>query len=205
MIVNFLRNIRLPSSTTVKNVAPVAVKAAGGLTTAMALAYALLIQPWEQTRYVPYLDSGGVPTACTGATGPIITEAWQVKRVFTEEECRLIDERNLMEHAAEVYNAITYRPLPDLTGAAFISFHYNVGPTAFRSSTLLKMANRGDLLGACNQLSRWTKVKGVTLRGLENRRFLGDAERVSERTVCLIGLDPSYRTPLFDKLIMKVK
>lgn len=189
---------KLPSPATV-------TKTVGGIGAATAIAYGLLIAPWEGYSRKPYLDSGGVPTACHGATGPEITFAYKTGYVYTDEECEAIDMRNLAVHSTGVYAHVTYRPLPDLTAAAFISFHYNVGGTQFRSSTLLKKANAGDLRGACEQLPRWTKVKGVTLRGLENRRFLGDAERVSERTVCLIGLDPKYRTPLFDKLIMKVK
>ena len=43
-------------------------------------------------------------------------------------------------------------------------------------------------------------VKGAVLAGLENRRWKGDAQRISERALCLIGLDPSYTTPLAERL-----
>lgn len=186
-----------------------AAKGVTGLVGVAALASALLIGPWENGAgnkpiLIPYLDGGGVATACTGATGPDITAAYYSRRIFTESECKKIDTANLMTHTIETYSRITFRPIPDLTGAAFVSFHYNVGDMRFASSTLLKKANAGDLRGACAELSRWTRIGGIVSRGLEKRRTLGDAQRLSERTVCMIGLDPSYKTPLFDKLIMKV-
>lgn len=192
--------LRPPSTTTT----------AKGVGAASIIAALLLIGPWENGAggnpiLKPYLDSGKVATACTGATGPEITRAYKLGIVFTEDQCRKIDIENLKIHAESVYNLVTYRPISDLTAAAFISFHYNVGQGAFSRSTLLKKANSGDMKGACEQLSRWTRVKGSVLLGLERRRFLGDHQRLSERTVCMIGLDPSYRTPLFDKLFMEIK
>lgn len=171
---------------------------------ALTLAVVLLIQPWEGNERVPYLDVGGVPTACGGITGPDITKAYHAGYVFTDAECRALNEDHVALHAESAQRLITFRPVPDLTMAAFISFHYNVGPGAFASSTLRKKANAGDLRGACEQLSRWVKVGNVVVRGLEKRRVLGDANRLSERTVCLIGIDPSYRTPLFERLYSKV-
>lgn len=175
--------------------------AAGSTVTALGIALALLIQPWESRRYVPYYDSGNVLTVCDGITGKDVIK----NKVYTDAECDALGAKHAKAHADSVKRLVTYKPLPIYVEAAFISFHYNVGEGNFRKSTLLKLANKGDLMGACNQLSKWVFVNGVKIRGLENRRFLGDAERVSERTVCMIGLDDKYRTPLFEKLIMKVK
>lgn len=178
-----------------------AAATAAAVPSALTLAVVLLIQPWEGNRLVPYQDVGGIWTVCAGVTGPDVVPG----RIYTEAECRTLNEKHARIHAESAQRLVTFRPVPDLTMAAFISFHYNVGPAAFSRSTLLKKANAGDLLGACEQLSRWVKVGTVTVRGLENRRVHGDATRLSERTVCLIGLDPSYRTPLFERLILQVK
>ena len=75
-------------------------KPAGGIAVATIIAAGLLIEPWEngvnsKPHLVPYLDSGSVPTACTGATGPEITAAFRSGKVFTENECKKIDARNL--------------------------------------------------------------------------------------------------------------
>lgn len=53
---------------------------------------------------------------------------------------------------------------------ALASFIYNVGASAFRKSTLLKLLNAGDYEGAAEQFPRWNKQKGKVLRGLTARR-----------------------------------
>jgi len=62
--------------------------------------------------------------------------------------------------------------------AAFVSFAYNVGAGAFCGSTLVKLANSGDMAAACAQLSRWTFAGGKQLKGLVNRR--ADERRICE-------------------------
>lgn len=186
-----------------------AVAVGGGSTlTAAAVAVALLIGPWEGYHRKPYLDGANIPTACHGVTGPEITKAYQIGYVFTDEECRVLDEIALSKHEAGLRAVISDNIEPKIhiyTMAALISWVYNVGNGAAAKSTLIRMVNSGDLIGACNQLSRWTRVDGKVSRGLENRRYRGDADRISERTLCLIGIDPSYKTPLFERLILKVQ
>lgn len=57
---------------------------------------------------------------------------------------------------------------------ALVSFVYNVGVGAFKSSTLLKKINEFDYLGAKAEFTRWNKatIKGkkVELAGLTKRR-----------------------------------
>ena len=61
-------------------------------------------------------------------------------------------------------------PLHQSEYDALASFTYNVGGRAFCSSTLVKKINAGDYDGACEELKRWVYVKGVKVKGLENRR-----------------------------------
>ena len=61
-------------------------------------------------------------------------------------------------------------PLHQSEYDALISFTYNIGGRAFCSSTLVKKINAGDYDGACEELKRWVYVKGVKVKGLENRR-----------------------------------
>lgn len=174
-----------------------------GLSAAGTIALNMLIVPWEQTRLKPYLDVGNVPTACSGITGPDITAAYLEGRVFTDVECRHMDAVAVAKHEKALRNSIDDRVesiIPDFTMAAFISWTYNVGPTAAQKSTLVRLVNAGRFREACEQLPRWVRVKGVILAGLENRRWRGDAQRISERTMCLIGIDPAHKTPLFERL-----
>lgn len=53
---------------------------------------------------------------------------------------------------------------------AYLSLAYNIGPSAFCSSKLVKLLNQEDYLGGCTQILRWDKFKGATLRGLTERR-----------------------------------
>ena len=61
---------------------------------------------------------------------------------------------------------------------AALSLAYNIGPTAFCKSTVVKRLNTGDYAGACEAFLMWDKVKGVPIRGLQVRRQ-------EERATCL--------------------
>jgi len=57
---------------------------------------------------------------------------------------------------------------------ALVSFSFNVGLGNLRHSTLLRMVNAGDFVGAADQFLRWNKAGGKVLAGLTRRR---EAER----------------------------
>lgn len=53
---------------------------------------------------------------------------------------------------------------------AYTSLAYNIGPSAFCGSTLVKKLNAQDYTGACAEILRWDKYQGKPLAGLTNRR-----------------------------------
>ena len=53
---------------------------------------------------------------------------------------------------------------------ALVSFTFNVGCAAFEHSTLLRLLNGRDTMGAANQFLLWVHIKGVFSPGLLNRR-----------------------------------
>lgn len=55
---------------------------------------------------------------------------------------------------------------------ALVSFAYNLGADALRSSTLLQKLNAGDIAGAANEFGRWVYVQGHVSDGLVTRRAL---------------------------------
>lgn len=61
-------------------------------------------------------------------------------------------------------------PLSQNMFNALVSFCYNVGIGAFKSSTLLRVLNDGDYIEASNQLERWNKASGQIHSGLVKRR-----------------------------------
>ena len=53
---------------------------------------------------------------------------------------------------------------------ALVSFAFNLGLGNLRHSTLLRLVNKGDFVGAADQFGRWNKANGVVLTGLVRRR-----------------------------------
>jgi lysozyme len=61
-------------------------------------------------------------------------------------------------------------PLTGNQFSALVSFAYNVGISALRGSTLLRLLNAGDYASAANQFLRWNRAAGRVLTGLTVRR-----------------------------------
>ncbi len=127
-----------------------------------------LIKSFEGLRLKAYQDAVGVWTIGYGTTrgvkpGQEISEA--------QAEALLKTDLNRFERAV---NQAVRVPINDNQFAALVSFSYNVGAGALRSSTLLKKLNRRDFYGAANELPRWNRAGGRVLAGLTRRR---NAER----------------------------
>lgn len=61
-------------------------------------------------------------------------------------------------------------PLHQYEYDAYVNLAYNIGTGAFCGSTLVKKLNTTDYLGACKEILRWDRAKGVKIRGLTVRR-----------------------------------
>jgi lysozyme len=61
-------------------------------------------------------------------------------------------------------------PLHQYEYDSFLSLAYNIGPTAFCGSTLVKKLNALDYSGACREILRWDRAQGRQVRGLTIRR-----------------------------------
>lgn len=144
---------------------------------AIAIAAALITGPngndgLEGVRYQPYQDVVGVWTVCYGHTGKDIMSG----KTYTKAECQALLDKDLNTVARQI-NPYIKVPIPEATRAALYSFAYNVGAGNFRTSTLLRKINQGDINGACDQLRRWTYAGGKQWKGLVTRREI-------EREVC---------------------
>lgn len=134
-----------------------------------------IIGDFEGLRTSAYRDAVGVWTICYGETHGV-----QPGDSYTVAECDAMLAPRVREFAAGLRECI-HHPLPVEVEAAFVSWAYNVGLGAACESTLVRLANAGDLRGACDQLPRWNRAGGRVLDGLTNRRL-------SERVLCLSGL-----------------
>ena len=134
-----------------------------------------LVMLYEGTVLQSYRDPIGIVTACVGHTGPEL----RMGQRYTRQQCEDMLYGDLLKHA-QALDCIK-QPMTDGQKAAFLSFAFNVGTSAFCDSTLARKANAGDMPGACAELSRWTRAGGRELPGLVKRR-------AAERELCERGL-----------------
>lgn len=146
-----------------------------GVAGAFALAGPLAYK-WEGEVQHTYVDPVGILTACVGHTSPSL----RIGQTFSDQKCTELFVQDLRTAQAAVKRCIK-QPLPVHTEAALISFTFNVGGSALCTSTLAKLANAGDLVGACKQLPRWVFAGGKVLPGLVSRRQ-------DELSMCLWGV-----------------
>lgn len=141
---------------------------------AVAALLATVIGAWEGKRNLPYRDPVGVLTVCYGHTGSDIQQ-----RPYSDEECLAILEKDIKKHSGALQCVKTELDLKQKI--SFISLAYNIGPTKFCGSTVVKKANAGDMAASCKAMSLWRngRVNGklVPLPGLVNRRTF-------ERAIC---------------------
>lgn len=135
-----------------------------------------LVGPWEGRELKAYRDIVGVWTICFGETKGV-----KPGDVATPAECDAMLAKSLRGYAEGLDRCVT-RDLPTKMDVALLSWAYNVGTGAACSSTLIKLANAGDLRGACDQLLRWNRAGGRVINGLTRRRE-------AERQLCLEGVE----------------
>ena len=122
------------------------------------------ITGWESFRPSAYDDGVGVSTFGFGTTagvkpGDTITVEHALTRALTD----------ISKFEAGIRKCVTV-PLHQYEYDAYVSLAYNIGPTAFCGSTLVRKLNAGDYAGACAEISRWVRAGGKELRGLVRRR-----------------------------------
>lgn len=128
------------------------------------------------TPYVDKLGRGQPLTVCNGITGAgVVAGKW-----YSPAECYQLERgRYLAAERAAQRLLKHWRNYDPLVQGQFIDFLHNKGEGAFTTSTMLRKANAGDLVGACRENPRWNKgtVAGLqqVLPGLQLR---GDANEV---------------------------
>lgn len=127
------------------------------------------LKKWEGLRTAAYRDAAGVWTIGYGHTGAAGRPYPKEGMIITEKDAETILKEDIEQYEEAVSESVKVK-LSDNQFAALVSFCYNIGVSAFKSSTLLKKLNKGDYDSVPYQLMRWTKSKGKTLRGLVNRR-----------------------------------
>jgi lysozyme len=123
-----------------------------------------LIKKWEGLKLKAYRCPAGVYTIGYGTTegvkeGDQITE-FQAERMLMQAIRRI----------AERMNEVIKVPLNQNQFSALVCLIYNIGFSAFKESTLLKMLNIRKYEEASREFLRWCKISGEPSKGLMNRR-----------------------------------
>lgn len=126
-----------------------------------------IIKQCEGCRLKAYLCPSLIPTIGYGHTtgvklGDIITQA--------DADRFLLQDIKRFEQAVA---ALVKVPINTNQFSALVSFTFNVGVGAFKSSTLLKKLNLRDYKGCSNEFDRWVYGSNKKpLEGLKKRRKL---------------------------------
>ncbi|WP_439327587.1 lysozyme [Lonepinella sp. BR2357] len=154
------------------------------------------LKGYEGLRTKAYLDDAGKWTIGYGHTGKVGNIPVGKGMTITDQQAEDLFKSRLPEFENAVRNSINV-PLTQNQYDALVSLAYNIGPTAFQNSTLVKKLNAGDMSGAADQFMAWRKAGGKDNQGLINRRnreremFLG----VSEGQAPNIPLPMDYNDP----------
>jgi lysozyme len=117
----------------------------------------------------PYLDSVGVWTSGVGNTVGVIPNGPPITQEQADEDLRY----NLNRFERAINDGVKVG-LERHQFDALVSFAFNVGEGAFKSSTLLKKINAGDFEGAALQFDRWHIPQEITARrNGEREQFRG--------------------------------
>ena len=130
-----------------------------------------LIIEREGNKTHAYLDSVGVWTIGVGHTGPEVHSGL----VWTDAQVMDALRKDIQRFEKAVNDAVTIE-LDQYQFDALVSFAFNVGETAFKTSTLVRKLNAGDLDGAAGQFDMWHIPPEITSRrNGEREQFKGTA------------------------------
>lgn len=129
----------------------------------------VLLVSLEGMELKAYPDSGGIYTVGIGTIK--YPDGKPVKKgdVITKEQAISYMKHDLEKFEGVVNTSVLVK-LNQQQFDALVSLTYNIGSSAFKNSTLLKMLNSGQYKVAADQFLRWNKVNGKEVKGLTNRR-----------------------------------
>ena len=155
--------------------------AAGAAFTVIALAAGIgyALGPAEGGQILtPYLDSAGIPTACTGVIGPEISRRYKAKLDFTVAECDAMENAYREKMVRLMQACVPLNVQQEMTYGEWVAYGhwaYNTGTGSFCNSTLARRLAAGDHAGACRAMASWTYI---TLNGRKRNCRDPDMKRI---------------------------
>lgn len=123
-----------------------------------------LIKKYEGCRLTAYKCPSGIWTIGYGHTNGV-----KKGQKISQKQAEIFLKEDIKKFENGVKKAV-FVPLTQNQFDALVSFCYNCGLGAFKTSTLRKKLNAKDYKGASNEFLRWNKANGVILSGLTRRR-----------------------------------
>lgn len=119
----------------------------------------------EGRKLKAYRDTKGIWTIGVGHTPAYEGQVWTEAQV---DEALASDVKWAEEAVNTVKAALTQNQFD-----ALVSFVFNIGASAFAKSTIKKLLDAGDMVGAAKQFDRWVIPKEITGRRMdEKKQFL---------------------------------
>lgn len=153
----------------------------GAASAALVLAIVVALGYSELRVKTTYWDAlGGVWTVCAGVTGEGVVPG----RTYSNSECQAMETRYVKRMLSSMGRCVQGEFDFNVI-KAFGHFAYNVGTANFCASTAAKLLTRGDIVGACKQILRWTFIKGKDCRDRANKCFGIVTRRTWEYQTCM--------------------
>lgn len=126
-----------------------------------------LIKRFEGLRLTSYQDMVGVWTIGYGHTSPDVTQGMTI----TLQQANDLLLQDLAKFETGVTDLVKSK-IDDNQFSALVSFAYNLGLGALKTSTLLRVINDNpNSLAVGEQMIRWDKAGGKQVAGLLARRY----------------------------------
>jgi lysozyme len=129
-----------------------------------------LTELFEGNVLTAYQDQRGVWTIGYGHTAGV-----HPRQTITREEAEALLAEDI-QTAARCVNEVVAVQLTQTQFDSLVDFAFNVGPSAFKKSTLLKDINTGHFPEVVAQFNLWDHCGGVVNAGLLRRRQAEGAE-----------------------------
>jgi len=123
-----------------------------------------LIKSFEGLRLSAYKCPADVWTIGYGTTAGV-----KPGQVISKERAEELLREDVTKVEAQVLRTIKVQ-LKQGQFDALVSFTYNLGAGNLANSTLARLLNAGDYMGAAAQFDRWNKAGGKVMKGLVARR-----------------------------------
>ena len=145
-----------------------------------------LLKHFESYQMKAYTCPAGVWTIGWGFTR---VNGRKVKKgdIMTLEAANLELVKQLRTYENVVRKAIMIKKINQYQYDALVSLCFNIGGSSFRKSSIVKLVNSRNFIGACKIFNLWSKAAGQRSKGLLRRR-------ISERNLFCGWPDPIVKT-----------